>query len=184
MLFVPRCRRDERCTRRGNHSSYYYFHSRVMNLPSNIYYPEQQYSYVCGGDRWYRWIKLKKKEERKKRKKYRIELADYRKAICLFAHPERIDESCSNGKWRERISRRVFESSNNADVSSISAPGGTIRLSRVSLEERFLEKVRMRTCKVSVKVTVRVEYSKNLIIAIGSPISSKKNPIENIESSE
>lgn len=137
---------------------------------------------------WWRSLvslnKIKKKEERKKRKKYRIELADYRKAICLFAHPERIDESCSNGKWRERISRRVFESSNNADVSSISAPGGTIRLSRVSLEERFLEKVRMRTCKISVKVTVRVEYSKNLIIAIGSPISSKKNPIENIESSE
>lgn len=106
---------------------------------------------MCGytedGDRWLTRIKFKKKGKRERNeRKYRIELTDYRKAICLFAHPERIDESCSNGKWRERISRRVFESSNNADVSSISAPGGTIRLlSRVYPWRKrvFLEKVRI-----------------------------------------
>ena len=43
----------------------------------------------------------------------------------------------------------------------------------------------MRTCKVSVNAPFAFEYSKNLIIAIGSRrSSSRKNIIENIESSK
>lgn len=105
-----------------------------------------------------------KRKKKKKGKKYRIELPITGKAICLFAHPERIDESCSNGKWRERISRRVFESSNNADVSSISAACVKYHpIIEYPWGKSSWKKSESRSTRTRVKYLARVKYSRNLI---------------------